>query len=292
MKWRWAYFLISLLFLVPGVSSLLLFGLQPAIDFTGGSLIEIALPEAQEPLSREQAQEIVGQTYELSAVQSAGENRTILRGKEISDDVKNQVLAQLRSELGQVEELRFETIGPTLGRELLTKTLAAVVVVAGFITMYVWYQFKEFKFGVCAILAMFHDSLILLGAFSILGYLFGVEVDVLFVTALLTTLSFSIHDTIVVYDRIREKQSKHPKADLESVIDAAVLETLGRSINNSLTIIFMLLSLAWLGGDTIKWFSTALLIGAVTGTYSSTFTAAPLLLWWDRQVALRIRKIS
>ena len=130
---------------------------------------------------------------------------------------------------------------------------------------------------------MLHDSLILIGAFSLLGHFFDVEVDVLFVTALLTTLSFSIHDTIVVYDRIRELKRKHPRSGLEEIANAAVLETLSRSINNSMTIIIMLLSLVVLGGDTIRWFSVALLIGAITGTYSSTFTAVPLLLEVDQR---------
>jgi preprotein translocase subunit SecF len=130
---------------------------------------------------------------------------------------------------------------------------------------------------------MLHDSLILLGAFSLLGHFFNVEVDVLFVTALLTTLSFSIHDTIVVYDRIRELRRKHPRSNLEEVANAAVLETLSRSINNSMTIIIMLLSLVVLGGTSIRYFVMALLIGAITGTYSSTFTAVPLLLVMNKQ---------
>ena len=128
---------------------------------------------------------------------------------------------------------------------------------------------------------MFHDSLILLGAFSLLGHFYGIEVNVLFVTALLTTLSFSVHDTIVVFDRIRELTRKNFKLKEEVVVWRAVRETLPRSINNSLTIIIMLLALVILGGESIRWFALALLIGAVTGTYSSTFTAAPLLLLWS-----------
>ena len=147
--------------------------------------------------------------------------------------------------------------------------------------IYVWVQFNELKYGVSAILAMFHDSLVLLGVFSLLGHFYHVEVDMLFVTALLTTLSFSVHDTIVVYDRIRELRGRYSKYSLTSLINTAITETLSRSINNSVTIIIMLAALAMLGGDTIRWFSAALLIGAVTGTYSSTFTAAPLLLLWE-----------
>jgi preprotein translocase subunit SecF len=132
---------------------------------------------------------------------------------------------------------------------------------------------------------MLHDSLILLGTFSLLGYYQGVEVDTLFVTALLTILSFSVHDTIVVYDRIRELGHKHAHLGFENIVNRAVVETMGRSINNSMTIIFMLLSMYLMGGDTTRWFIFALLIGTISGTYSSTFTAAPLLLVWDKLVS-------
>ena len=179
-------------------------------------------------------------------------------------------------------------MGPSLGKELLAKTLTGVIIAASLIMIYVWIQFSELKYGVSAILAMFHDSLILLGIFSLLGYFYGIEVDMLFVTALLTTLSFSVHDTIVVYDRIRELRGKYPRYSLVSLVNTAVTETLSRSINNSVTIIIMLAALAALGGDTIRWFAVALLIGAITGTYSSTFTAAPLLLLWE-DVADKLR---
>lgn len=298
MKYKNIYFAISLLFLIPGIISLFLFGLKPAIDFTGGSLLEVKFTEQQQQLSQNQIQEYLDKSYELSSFISSGDHlpagkagQYVLKGKAIDQEQKEIVLGLLETGYGQVEELRFEAVGPTLGRELLNKTLVAVILVSGIITFYVWRQFSELKFGVCAILAMFHDSLILLGVFSILGHFFQVEVDVLFVTALLTTLSFSVHDTIVVYDRIRELKKNNPRKSLVSLVNTAVTETLARSINNSVTIIIMLLALALLGGETIRWFSVALLIGAVTGTYSSTFTAAPLLLLWeDISAKLKSRK--
>ncbi|MEN8253531.1 MAG: protein translocase subunit SecF [Patescibacteria group bacterium] len=282
MRFKNIYFAISLLFLVPGIISLAVFGLKPSIDFTGGSLMELKINDFDSEINLEDL-------IEISSVQKSGENQYLIRSSEISNEEKDQVLEKLSENYEEVEELRFETVGPTLGRELLEKTLTAVVLVAGLITLYVWKQFDEIKYGICAILAMFHDSLILLGTFSLLGHFYGIEVDVLFVTALLTTLSFSIHDTIVVYDRIRELRREHKKQSFQSVVDAAVIQTLSRSINNSVTIIVMLLALAFLGGETIRWFAIALLIGAVTGTYSSTFTAAPLLLLWD-EIKLKIKK--
>jgi preprotein translocase subunit SecF len=211
----------------------------------------------------------------------------LLKGKEIDNQQKDDLVKNLSEKYGQIKVLRFETVGPVLGAELLRKTLLAVLLVAGIITFYVWKQFDELKYGLCAVLAMLHDSLILIGAFSLLGHFLQVEVDVLFVTALLTTLSFSVHDTIVVYDRIRELKRKHPRSSLEEIANAAVLETLSRSINNSMTIIIMLLSLVILGGESIRWFGIALLIGAITGTYSSTFTAVPLLLVVDQKKLIK-----
>jgi preprotein translocase subunit SecF len=279
MKFKPLFFAISLFFLVPGIFFLLRFGLKPAIDFTGGSLLEIkaeGLVDDKGTISEQ-----VGDLYEISLVQSSGDNQIIIRGKNIGNNVKEEVLVKLSEKYGEIEELRFETVGPTLGKELLMKTFSAIIIVSGLITLYVWKQFNDIRFGVAAILAMFHDSLILLGAFSVLGHFYHVEVDVLFVTALLTTLSFSVHDTIVVFDRIRELRGKNYKSTLTEIVNMAVIETLSRSINNSVTIIIMLLALVLIGGETIKWFSVALLIGAVTGTYSSTFTAAPLILLWE-----------
>lgn len=288
MKFKKVYFAISLAFLIPGIFFLVRYGLKPSIDFTGGSLLEIKAEGLND--NRAQIAETVGESYEISLVQTSGENQIIIRGKTISNETKDEVIAKLSEEYGEIEEKRFETVGPTLGKELLMKTLAAIVIVSGMITLYVWKQFSELKFGVSAILAMFHDSLILIGAFSVLGHFFHVEVDVLFVTALLTTLSFSVHDTIVVFDRIRELKKKNQRMDLEGVVNVAVLETLSRSLNNSITIILMLLALVLIGGESIKWFSVALLIGAITGTYSSTFTAAPLLLLWEELAQKRKKR--
>ncbi|HEX7018262.1 MAG TPA: protein translocase subunit SecF, partial [Patescibacteria group bacterium] len=267
--------------------SLARFGLRPAIDFTGGSLLEIEIVAAETPLTTTDVEQVKPADVEVESIQNSGVNQFILRTKEIDNQTKDQVVADLSHELGRIEVLRFETVGPTLGRELLLKTLVAVAIVASIIAIYVWRQFSELKYGMAAILAMLHDSLILLGAFSILGVVYGIEVDVLFVTALLTTLSFSVHDTIVVFDRIRELTRTHRSLPFADLVNIAVLQTLSRSINNSMTIIIMLLSLFLLGGETIRWFALALLIGSVTGTYSSTFIAAPLLLLWDDLKKLR-----
>ena len=206
----------------------------------------------------------------------------MVRTKSISEEEKNKLKEKLKENFGEVEEIRFETVGPTLGRELLIKTLVAILLAAISITIYIGWRFKNKMYGVCAILAMIHDSLVLIGSFSLLGHFFNVEVDTLFVTAVLTVLSFSVHDTVVVYDRIRESIKQNPHLSIEELSNKAVTETMTRSLNNSLTIIFMLTALVILGGVTIKWFAVALLIGTISGTYSSPFVAVPLLNVWNR----------
>lgn len=282
MRFKNLYFVISALLIIPGMIFLLLFGLKPSVDFTGGSAIEIFFSEEKGadflgPFTAE-----LQENYSFETVQEGSKQEYSLRGPELTNLEKDLILTEIESKYGQLDLLSFESLGPTIGAELLRKALCAVALVAVIITLYIWRQFNELKYGLSAVLAMFHDSLVLLGSFSILGYFYQIEVDVLFITAMLTTLSFSVHDTIVVYDRIRELKKKNPKLNLEDVANLAVTETLSRSINNSITIIIVLLSLFLMGGESIRYFALALLIGSITGTYSSTFTAVPLLLIAER----------
>ena len=289
MRFRYLYFLLSALILVPGMISLVLFGLKPSIDFVGGSLLELRFEENQSTVADYQ-KTIEEAGFEVYSIQSSGEKEFLIRMKPITKDDVSLIKAGLAEKFEEMpEEVRFETVGPTLGQELLIKTIAAIIFAAVAILGYVAWAFKKAKFGICAIIAMFHDSLVMLGIFSLLGHFYGVEVDTLFVTALLTILSFSVHDTVVVYDRIRESQKRHPGANFIDLVNKAITETLARSLNNSMTIIFMLLALYLLGGETIKWFIFALLVGTISGTYSSTFTAAPLLVVWD-ELEKKIRK--
>lgn len=254
MKYRWLYLLISGTLIICGVFSMVKWGFSIGIDFTGGSLLEYRLPD--------------------------GSTKTF-KEKNIDQIRKEEIKLNLEKETnGKVTEIKFESIGPTVGPETLKRTIYALIVSTSAILLWVAYQFKNLKFGISATLATLHDSLVLIGSFSILGHFFGAEVDFLFVTALLTILSFSVHDTIVVFDRIREMR-KTDSRRISELADAAISETMVRSINNSFTIIFMLLALILLGGDTIRWFAVALLIGTVIGTYSSPFVAVSILVTWD-----------
>ena len=276
----WVFLIISLLIIVPGIISLLMFGVRPSIDFTGGSLFEIRFTGTA-PQNTAELKDKLRDTTEISAIQQSGPNTYILRSKSLDNTKKIALTDELKKSYPEVQELRFESVGPVLGRELLVKTAFAVLFVSIIITLFIMRQFSELKYGVAAVLAMFHDTAVLFSVFSWLGVLKGVEVDQLFVTAVLTTLSFSVHDTIVFFDRIRELRKKHGSTSLKSLVNTAVMQTMSRSINNSITIVIMLLALVLLGGESIRWFSVALLVGAITGTYSSTFTAVPLLLLWE-----------
>jgi preprotein translocase subunit SecF len=246
-KYIWLYFVLSALILVPGAYSLSRYGLRPSIDFTGGTLV---------------------------AVKSSTGQTQMLRFREEPATVSGEIL-------------RKETVGPVLGAELLQKTVTAALIAMVAILAYVAYAFKNIKFGISAVIALVHDLLVVVGLFSLFGHWWGVEVDTLFVTAVLTTMSFSVHDTIVVFDRIREKMKRGEGGSFESLSDEALTETMGRSLANSFTIIFMLLALILLGGETIRWFVIALLIGTVSGTYSSPFVATPILILWDRWEKMR-----
>lgn len=286
-KYIWLYAIISALVLVPGIFSLVRYGFRPSIDFSGGTLVEYRTSaQVPEDVMRQAATDA---EVSLVSVQQSGGNAYLIRMKPET----NQKIASMTEgieRLASVSALavRNETVGPTLGKELLSKTMVAAILAASAILGYVAYAFKNIRFGVAAVVALLHDLLVVLGSFSLFGHFFGVEVDTLFVTAFLTTMSFSVHDTIVVFDRIREYTKRDRSRSFEEISDIAVTETMNRSLTNSFTIIFMLVALVLMGGDTTKWFVVALLIGTVSGTYSSPFVATPVLLLWHKLEAKRL----
>ncbi len=291
MKYKWLYFAISLIVLIPGIFSLILYGLKPSIDFTGGSLLEIQISNSKDNLSSEKIME-VGKlsNIEVASVQASSDNSYIVRMKSIDKDQNEQFKNNLASVSGQIKELSFQTVGPVVGKELTQKAILAVVVASIAIIIYIAWSFRfvpkpysSWKFGVSAVLALIHDAVLILGVFSILGHLYGVEVDSLFVTAVLTIIGFSVHDTIVVFDRVRENLPKMPKETFSDVVDFSLAETLVRSLNTSFTVILTLVALLLFGGESTKWFVLALLIGIISGTYSSIFNAAPLLALWEQK---------
>ncbi len=279
LRYKKIYFSISAGLIAICIYALFAWGLKLGVDFRGGAIIEYKI--AKEISTEEATKKIEDAGYEVTSVQKTGEGTYLFKFPPINVYEKGAIKEELVSLTGEeIDELRFETVGPSMGPELIKKTLYAIIISAGAMLLWIAYQFKSFKFGVSAILAMLHDSFILIGSFAILGHFMSAEVDFLFVTALLTTLSFSIHDTIVVFDRIREIKKKHG-GEMVDVANKALTETMVRSLNNSFTIAFMLMALLLLGGTTVKWFAAALLIGTILGTYSSPFVATPLLISWD-----------
>jgi len=279
MKLRPLFFFISISLLLASLLSIIFWRFKPSIDFTGGSLWEVNIPE----YSAEKTDQIFSQNnLELKETTPLGNNNYSFKFTDINPEQKSQLDQTLKDIYPDSKEQKFQTLGPTLGRELLQKTIAAVILTSVFLFLFIGRRFRDFSFGGGAVLAMLHDTFILIGSFSILGHFFGAEIDSLFVTALLTTLSSSVHDTIVTFDRIRELRRYSYQKDWVALANQAVTETLTRSINNSMTIIFMLLSLVLLGGSTTRWFAAALLIGVVCGTYSSIGVAIPLVLFFKK----------
>jgi preprotein translocase subunit SecF len=276
MKHLWIYFLLSGLIIVPGVYSLIRYGFKPSIEFTGGTRLTIE--------NTKSSPDVVLQSFKdfTPSLEDKTTNAVTLKTKNISQETAQKAIDTLKKDNPDIKITSFESIGASLGKETIRKTLWALSISSILLLLYISFTFKQAKYGVCAVIAMLHDSLILLGSFSLLGHFFGIEVDLLFVTAVLTILSFSTHDTIVNYDRIRELSHKNKGIDFTSLVNQAITENMVRSLNNSLTIIFMLIALFLIGGETTKFFALALLIGTVTGTYSSTFTAAPLLIVWEK----------
>jgi len=270
---------------VPGVYSLVRWGLKPSIDFTGGTVLEVQL---EKTISKDMVNSIVKKnSIDLIEVSSGEKNIYIFRMKATSDTKLDAFQKDLQKESGdKLIILKKDTVGPLIGKELLAKAVVASLLVLIAILSYVAYAFKSVKFGIAAIIALIHDVLVVFSSFSLLGHFMGIEVDTLFVTAFLTTMSFSVHDTIVIFDRIREYRKKDTRTSLTTISDVALTETMGRSLVNSFTIIFMLLSLVLMGGESVRWFAAALLIGTITGTYSSPFVATPIVLlldMWERR---------
>lgn len=284
-KFTWLYAFISGAIIIPGIISLVTFGLKPSIDFTGGALIEVAGKE----LTAEQLTLVTQDAaVELASIQRTDSGTFLIRVKaEDNETITNAIRTLSVGQATPAAIVRNELVGPVLGQELLQKTLIAAFLAVTGILLYVAYAFKNLTYGVAAIVALIHDVIVVLGIFSLLGRFAGVEVDTLFVTAILTTMGFSVHDTIVVFDRIREMQRKGVKGGFTDLADSALTQTMSRSLANSVTIMIMLVALVLLGGGTIQWFAVALLAGTMCGTYSSPFVATPVLIllkhWQQRK---------
>lgn len=293
---RYFYLILSALITVPGLISLVIPpGLRPGIEFTSGALMSVRFNNpVTQPALRE---EVLKLGHHDAIVQATSEGDFLIRTRLLSTEQRDasgqvtvagerqQLVDGLQQTFGPLTVLSFDEVSPIVAQEIGQRSALAVVVASLFILAYISFAFRQvpnpIRFGTCAIVALLHDVVVVLGVFSILGKLFGTEVDSMFITAVLTVIGFSVHDTIVVFDRTRENQRRMPGRDLPFVVNASLNQTLGRSLATSITVILTLFALLLFGGVTIQNFVLTLLIGIISGTYSSIFVASQLLVMWE-----------
>jgi preprotein translocase subunit SecF len=292
------YYILSTVFISAGLVGMIFatiqFGtpLKLSIDFTGGSLMEL---QFDQPVQPAEVRSVFNDfTYQgtdfgdtsVTTSEQLGQETILIRSKFLDDLAKVEVQDRIRAEVGEFEELRFDSVGPTIGQEVTRAGGYAVAAAAVAILLFLIFAFRSVsnaaRYGVAAIVAMVHDILTTTGLFALAGIAFGWEVDALFLTAILTVIGYSVHDTIIVFDRLRENLPRWRTEPFEVVCNRSVLETLNRSIVTSLSTIFVVVAILAFGGGTIRQFTTIILVGIISGTYSSIFNAVPILVSWRK----------
>lgn len=299
IKNRYLYFLISLLVIIPG---LVFMGLNWSktkegplplgIDFRGGSLLEVQfdgkLPSVKDITALYADFSTPAQPLLDPIVQPLGDTAYSIRSKTMTDETKGKIVAEMESRFGsKVTVLNFTSVSASVGAEVTRAAGFAILIAALAIIIYIWWAFRSvehaYRYGAAAIFAMLHDVFVVIGVEAILGYVLGWEADALFLTALLTVIGFSVHDTIVVFDRVRENSRIYRRVEYETMVNHSIIQSLDRSINTQLTVMFTLFALVLFGGDSIRHFVLILLVGILSGTYSSIFNAAPILVVWENR---------
>ena len=286
------WYVISLILIVPGVLfmgySLATRGtvLPLSIDYTGGTLWEMRFSQDVEPATVRQV--FVDAGYADTVVFSVEDTRTVqAKLKDLSADEKEMIVAAINSQLGEFEERSYRSIGPSIGSEVSTAALGAVVIASVGIMLYIAWAFRQvphpFRYGACAVIALIHDSLVTITFIGIMNLVMGWEIDALFLTAILTVIGFSVHDTIVVFDRVRENIRKYRGEEFATVTNISLWETMSRSLGTQITVFLVIIAILLFGGASLRQFMATMLVGMVTGTYSSIFNAAPLLVAWEER---------
>jgi preprotein translocase subunit SecF len=300
VAWRRWFYLLSIAIVLPGVVSVVLpGGLRPGIDFTSGTLIVLRFPsDVEQRVEQEAVRRSLAEVDHAEAVvQRAGDGSYLIRTRplrQVTDETadggealseRNALLSHLSAAHGDVELLSLDQVSPVVAEEIVQYSVLAVAAACLGILVYLWWAFRRvprpIRYGTCAIAALIHDAIALLGIFSLLGRFTSIELDAMFITAMLTTIGFSVHDTIVVFDRIRENIVRHAGEPFSDIVNHSLIQTLGRSINTSVTTLLTLIALYIFGGSTIQSFVLAILIGIALGTYSSIFNASLLLYSWE-----------
>jgi preprotein translocase subunit SecF len=284
VKYRKLFYLLSAILIIASVWAISKWGLNPGIDFKGGSIVEVQYASSTPPTQDVLTEALLPLSLDAS-IRATGDDGYIIRMRDISPEEKTN-LTEVLGTFGTTTEKRFDSVGPLLGTEALRKSLASIVLVILAIVFFIAFAFRHvsepissWKYGIIAVIALVHDVIIPTGVFAILGHFKGYEVDTLFVTALLVVLGFSVHDTIVVFDRVRENlKNALGKKPFDEIVGDSISQTFTRSINTSLTTLLALVVLYFVGGGSTQHFALALIIGIVAGTYSSIFLGSPLLV--------------
>jgi len=282
---RFWFFLGSGIVILIGIVSLATFGLRAGIELSSGSMMTVSFE--QEVVQGELKQEVASLGYANAIIQRTGEGDFLFRLPELQGEARAELEAGLAAKFGAFEVKEFAEVSPLVAAETMRNAVIAVAVASIGILLYVAWAFRKmpnpFRYGTCAIIALAHDVLVVVGIFSILGHMLGWEINLMFITGILAVIGYSVNDTVIIFDRIRENLLKAATFDFEVIVNNSLVETLGRSLNTSLTTLFTVLALLLFVGATIQNFAVALLIGIITGTYSSICIAAPLLVVWRRR---------
>lgn len=283
-------FFVSIALTLAALVSFLVFGLSLGIDFRGGSISELQFTDNRPPVPDIQ-KVLSGNTLVKDIeISSVGDKGILIKMGEISEDQHQEILEKIRSNLSDIfEEKKFDSIGPVVGKELEDKSVKAIIITLLAIIIYIAFVFRKMSvvlspwaMGLAAILALAHDIIIPVGVFSILGHFYGVEISAVFMAALLTILGYSVSDTVVIFDRIRENVIRNRlREKFDKIVHASIMQTLTRSLNTNFTALLSLVAIYLFGGESLKYFALALIIGIFLGAYSSIFVAAPLLVWWS-----------
>ena len=286
-KFIYVYYIFSGILILASIAALFVFGLKFGIEFTGGSVMDLEFKDnrpSNEAIQQNISEFNLGDTI----IQPTGQKDVVLKFKEINEEMHQKILSKLKGSFN-IEEKQFEFIGPTIGQELKKKTELSIILCLFAITFYIAFAFRKvsrpissWQYGIASLIALFHDVLIPLGVFAILGKFYNVEITIPVVAALLTILGYSVHDTIVIFDRIRENLLKRRSDSFEETINWSLNQTLGRSVSTVVTVLLVLFAIFFFGGQTLKYFSLALIIGIFFGSYSSIFIASSLLLCWSK----------
>ena len=288
---RFWFFIISLLVIAPGIVFLILApGLRPGIDFTGGSSMTLRFSDESNINQHQVRDQLTTLGYQEATVQNLGENSFFIRTKELNEEDKDTLVTNITTSLDEGAEnvlQGFDLVSPIVAQETVMNALWAILAAAVGIFIYIWWAFRNvpspFRYGLAAIVALIHDTIIVIGIFAILGELMQTEVNTMFLIALLTVIGYSVNDTIVVFDRIRENVLIYSNRAFPEIVNLSISETIGRSLNTSFTLVITLIALVLFGGATIREFLFVLLIGVVAGTYSSIAIASQVLVSWDQR---------